>query len=486
MMTVAPVGVEDLYQTVCTRYGRMTLFANDTGAVSRSLLAYGEWAENELSFLRMMLSPGATVLDVGAYIGTHTLAFSKFVGPHGRVIAIEPQDKTFELLMANVRANRLPNVRLERAAASDQETAVEIWPIDPSRQGSFGSASLCDSVDNREAAGQVSENPVSIRAFTLDSLALPSCDLIKIDAEGFETLVIRGAERTIRRFSPAIYAECNSLENGLRILALIREFGYAVRLHVVDAFNPDNFLHNDENIFGPARELALLGVSGRFLDGIHGARSRECELLLEIETADDLALGMLNKPQYPQEIMSTGAAARTGGNGWIDQLVQLRTDHERIGNEVTWAKGELETARAETARARQDADTSRAYAEACMAQARIARECADRAEAAVAKIARRSERIAKDLAATSGELGRVKDDAARAEAKVAELAQQNEHASSQLAGAQTEYDRLRAEYDRLRAERDRLRLIELSTTWRVTAPLRAAVGRLSHSVRRKH
>ena|SRR5437868_1400172 len=110
MTAVVEMDVADLYRTVRTRYGQMAVFANDTGAVSRSLLTYGEWAENELSFLGTLILPGATVLDVGAYIGTHTLAFSKLVGSEGRVVAIEPQPKTFELLTKNVFANRLTNV----------------------------------------------------------------------------------------------------------------------------------------------------------------------------------------------------------------------------------------------------------------------------------------------------------------------------------------------------------------------------------------
>ena len=62
------------YRAVRARYGEMTVFANDTGAVSRSLAEYGEWAENELAFMRKLVPPGATVIDVGAYVGTHTLA----------------------------------------------------------------------------------------------------------------------------------------------------------------------------------------------------------------------------------------------------------------------------------------------------------------------------------------------------------------------------------------------------------------------------
>src|SRR2546428_7070432 len=120
---------ENLFQTVDARYGRMMFFANDIGAVSQSLQTYGEWAENELGFMKVLIPRGATVVDVGAYIGTHTLAFAHFAGPDGRVISIEPQDESFALLKRNVAANRLTNVQLDHAAAADHAAALYTSPI---------------------------------------------------------------------------------------------------------------------------------------------------------------------------------------------------------------------------------------------------------------------------------------------------------------------------------------------------------------------
>ena len=136
----------ELFRTLDSRYGQLTIFANDTGAVSQSLTKYGEWAENELSFLHAMIDEGATIVDVGAYIGTHALAFSRFVGPSGRVIAIEPQTRTFEVLKRNIEANAIDNVRLEHAVASFESGDAVIPSIDIERQNSFGSASVRDAL----------------------------------------------------------------------------------------------------------------------------------------------------------------------------------------------------------------------------------------------------------------------------------------------------------------------------------------------------
>ena len=67
------------------RYGRMLVFASDE-VIGRSLVLYGEWAEHELRCLRPYIRPGSTVIDVGAYIGTHALPFFLWAGA-GRVVA---------------------------------------------------------------------------------------------------------------------------------------------------------------------------------------------------------------------------------------------------------------------------------------------------------------------------------------------------------------------------------------------------------------
>ena len=131
-----------LFGEVVTRYGRIALFANDVGAITQSLQAYGEWAENELGFIKNFLPVGGTVVDVGGYIGTHTLAFSRYVGPSGKVITFEPQQATFKLLKKNVAANDAKNVHLINAAAAEQDGTLEALSVDPRQKASFGSASL--------------------------------------------------------------------------------------------------------------------------------------------------------------------------------------------------------------------------------------------------------------------------------------------------------------------------------------------------------
>jgi hypothetical protein len=141
-----------------------------------------------------------------------------------------------------------------------------------------------------------------------------------------EDWVLKGAASTIRRCHPVIYAECNSLGDGLRALAVLKEMQYRVRAHVVRAYNVDNFRGDAENFLGEACEVALVGtpqVPDR--DPLLGYFIRSCELLLDIETPDDLALALFNKPQYEQEVLRIGAAALSGGAKCLDEIRVLRS-----------------------------------------------------------------------------------------------------------------------------------------------------------------
>ncbi len=266
------------------------------------------------------------MLDVGAYIGTHTLAFSRFAGPSGRVISIEPQRPSFALLQENVAINGIGNVQLENAVASSESGSVLIPSIHIERRDSFGSASLLPA---RFAEGQATEPcDVAVRAITINSLALSACALIKIDAEGMEDAVLRGALLTLQRCAPVVYAECNSLSAGLSTLAVLNGAGYRVLAHVVQAFNPDNFRGASDNIFNTAREVALVGFAEADRQRVRQVELRPHEMLLDIDSADDLALALLNKPQYVPEILRRSAAARSGGADWLDEADAIRFEAE--------------------------------------------------------------------------------------------------------------------------------------------------------------
>ena len=69
-----------------------------------------DWSEPELRQLQLFVKPGDVFVDVGANIGLFTLKAARLVGPHGRVVAVEPGLAASELLTANLLRNDFPNV----------------------------------------------------------------------------------------------------------------------------------------------------------------------------------------------------------------------------------------------------------------------------------------------------------------------------------------------------------------------------------------
>jgi FkbM family methyltransferase len=287
---------------VSTLYGKMRVIGSDR-IVSRSLSLYGEWAQDELSLLGDLVAPGTCALDVGAFIGTHTLALSRFVGPHGKVYAFEPRREVFEVLAENIAVNECSNVTAMNMGLGDSDRRMRLRSLDLGTSDNFGGLALVDGASDPDS--------YEVGIATIDSLGIGQIDLIKLDVEGMEREVLGGALRTISQFQPAIFAECNSIESGAALLDFCRERGYDAYSFLASAFNPDNFNKVRENIFGDAKELMLLLLPRQ--RGISERRGDSLRRLSPIHTLEDLVLPLLHKPQYAYEVLqNTSPAAALG------------------------------------------------------------------------------------------------------------------------------------------------------------------------------
>lgn len=281
--TFAPAVDETVFTE--TRRGWLEYYGNDA-PIGRALTQYGEWAEAELSVLRALCGPGQTIVDVGAHVGSHTLAFARFVGPGGRVLAFEPQKRIYDLLQRNMDANGCAMVKLYQAGVGAVEGEMRAPPIDYGAHANFGAVTL----QPKDGEGDL------VRILTLDSLDLDSCDLLKIDAEGMGVDVLAGARGVIDRLAPVIAIECNGVGEGVAAFEALPRPGYSAWLMRAAAFNPENFRGDRDNFFGVAREMTLIFVPDR-LRGLV-PESREGAELLPVEDLDDLAAAILATPRY--------------------------------------------------------------------------------------------------------------------------------------------------------------------------------------------
>jgi FkbM family methyltransferase len=229
------------------RYGTMAYNLNDK-YVGRSLDLYGEFSEGEVEIFRELVGPADLVLDVGANIGAHTLFFARQVGPPGRVLAFEPQRIVFQTLCANMALNSLTNVWCYPCALGAAPGQITVPPLDYTKTGNFGGLSL---------GGTTGEE---VPVLTIDGLKLPRCRLIKLDVEGAEERVLRGAVQTLARERPFLYVENDRKDRSASLIRFIASQGYHMAWHKPRLFNPANQAGNANNVFGTIVSINMLCV----------------------------------------------------------------------------------------------------------------------------------------------------------------------------------------------------------------------------------
>lgn len=225
------------YKLKKCRYGPM-LFNSQDVYVGRSFELYGEYCEAEIDLLRRLCKPGDLVLDIGANIGADSIPLARHLGARGRVIAFEPQRLVFQMLCANVALNSLSNVWCHWQALGRGPGHVVVPPINYAASGNFGGISMA-----RDGTGE------HVPTVTIDSLALPSCALMKIDVEGMEKEVLMGAADTIAKFRPRLYVENDGSHDSPGLIAHLMEHGYRLFWHLPPLFSPGNFFKNPKNAF---------------------------------------------------------------------------------------------------------------------------------------------------------------------------------------------------------------------------------------------
>jgi FkbM family methyltransferase len=149
--------------------------------------------KHELALLRRLVRPGMVVADIGANVGFYALEIAAAVGPSGRVLAFEPDPFNFHWLRS--RCLGVGNVRSFPLALGDRAEDATLY------------ISAYNRADNRVGQHQgedhVEAHTVAVQ--TLDDVAadnqLPAIDALKIDVQGFEQRVLRGARATLARVS---------------------------------------------------------------------------------------------------------------------------------------------------------------------------------------------------------------------------------------------------------------------------------------------
>jgi FkbM family methyltransferase len=177
---------------------QMFLPANWRG-VEKLIFAFREYYEPELDYLHQLLSPGMTFVDAGACYGIYSLAASKMVGEQGRVIAFEPASRAFRVLRKNIELNGLTNVLAYPLALTENSGTAWLYHHPNVGYDSLGrDHSFTDSAE---------ETPTDSLDNMMQKLSVDQVDVLKMDVQGAEELILRGATRILRSSRPLIIFE---------------------------------------------------------------------------------------------------------------------------------------------------------------------------------------------------------------------------------------------------------------------------------------
>jgi FkbM family methyltransferase len=213
-------------QLTNAKYGMMLYNRHDL-YIGKSLSVFGTWADQEIELLKQFLEQAAIVVDVGANIGSHTLAFCRIVGESGKVYSFEPQRLIYQTLVGNIALNSITNAYCYCQAVGKEMGTARIPVLDVNAPYNFGAMSLVGStVIKKTLATEYEVVPL----ITLDSLDLPACHLIKADVEGMEIDVILGARETIGKYQPILFLECHDDEHRQPLIELCKELGYVTTI----------------------------------------------------------------------------------------------------------------------------------------------------------------------------------------------------------------------------------------------------------------
>jgi FkbM family methyltransferase len=182
----------------------------------------------EIDKVKKYIKRGDTVIDVGGNMGFFVLILNELIGNQGKIFSFEPSKRLLERLKKTIKINNIQNVTIVNLALGETEENTTLH-YNPKQTG-------LSSIVRDFEKGSVSER---IKITTLDSFSRAISNrisFIKIDTEGFEPLVLRGAKETIKKDKPIIYIELGGdhLETSIEALKVLKELGYQCEAENID------------------------------------------------------------------------------------------------------------------------------------------------------------------------------------------------------------------------------------------------------------
>lgn len=177
------------------------------------------------------------LFDIGVNVGYYTILGARQVGPRGKVVAVEPVVRNLACLYRHIVLNKVSNVSIVSAACSD---TVSLATFSLGQNYAMGCLA-----DNHGEGNEGKKELFLVPTVTVDAMVQQlgiSPDVIKVDVEGAELSVLRGAQTTLRETRPRIFLSTHSKALRYACLECLKELGYMFEVLSQDKNNPSEFL----------------------------------------------------------------------------------------------------------------------------------------------------------------------------------------------------------------------------------------------------
>ena len=191
-------------------------------AVVRRHLKNGSWEKHISKILYDNAKPNTNVIDIGAFIGTHTMALADIsTKGNGKVYSFEPQPWACENIKESIKKNKIKNVKLYNIALSNKVGTIKFC------SDNTGGSAICTERSKKLNSWN---NVYNVKMKPLDAYKFKNVSIMKIDVEGHEIAVLEGAIKTIKQNKPKILIEVwNRPKRQKEFLDFMKKIHYKVK-----------------------------------------------------------------------------------------------------------------------------------------------------------------------------------------------------------------------------------------------------------------
>ncbi len=163
---------------------------------------FGQYEKETNDLLFEYIKPGQVVIEAGANNGTETVLLSRLVGSSGKVFAFEPVEHIYKTLQLNLSINRCENVMAEQKALGESEGELYFNVL----SADFCNQGMASKYDESSADAKVLVQQTSIDSLLIKN-NIQVVDFIKMDIQGAEIELLKGAQHTLQKSRPIIFTE---------------------------------------------------------------------------------------------------------------------------------------------------------------------------------------------------------------------------------------------------------------------------------------